>query len=102
MNSQRNLTFILLLLHLMSNIHAYKYDAETNLGTSILNNPESTDAPTGDEVQLQCELNLPPEKVEFLFRPQNSTPNERDILIDIHKMVFNKIIFFFAISFNIH
>ncbi|KAL7032797.1 hypothetical protein ACKWTF_007401 [Chironomus riparius] len=87
MNSQRNLTFILLLLHLMSNIHAYKYDAETNLGTSIVNNPESTDAPTGDEVQLQCELNLPPEKVEFLFRPQNSTPNERDILIDIHKMM---------------
>lgn len=87
---QKNLKFftLILLSHLLINTHAYKYDAETSLGTSMLVNPESTDAPTGDEVQLQCELNLPPEKVEFLFRPQNSTPNDRDILIDIHKMVF--------------
>jgi hypothetical protein len=49
--------------------------------------PESTDAPTGDEVQLRCELNLPPDKVEFRFRPQNSSPDERDRLINVQKMV---------------
>lgn len=88
MNSHHEFMFVLLLLsNSMRNIYTYKHDTETSLGTSMIVNPESTDAPTGDEVQLQCELNLPPEKVEFLFRPQNSTPNDRDILIDIHKMV---------------
>lgn len=84
---QQIIIFTFILFHLMVSTNAYKHDAETSLGTSMIVNPESTDAPTGDEVQLQCELNLPPEKVEFLFRPQNSTPDERDTAIDIHKMM---------------
>lgn len=63
------------------------HEIETNLGTFMTVVPESTDAPVGDEVQLQCELNLPPEKVEFRFRPQNSTLAERDRLINVQKMV---------------
>lgn len=63
------------------------YETESTLGTYMSIQPESTDAPTGDEVQLRCELNLPPDKVEFRFRPQNANPDERDRLINIQKMV---------------
>lgn len=68
-------------------LNAYGHDAESSLGTFMTQVPESSDAPQGDEVQLQCELNLPPEKLEFRFRPQNSSPDDRDQLINIHKMV---------------
>lgn len=64
-------------------LNAYGHE----VGTFMTQVPESSDAPQGDEVQLQCELNLPPEKLEFRFRPQNSSPDDRDQLINIHKMV---------------
>lgn len=63
------------------------HETESSLGTYMSIQPESTDAPTGDEVQLRCELNLPPDKVEFRFRPQNASPDERDRLINVQKMV---------------
>lgn len=98
MNLLYEFLFILVLTNPIKWSYASKYDSETGLGTSMIVNPDSTDAPTGDEVQLQCELNLPPEKVEFLFRPANSTPEDRDISIDIHKMVcINS--FYFAKNF---
>lgn len=84
------LIMVLLLLLISSSVvelNAFNHDSESALGTFMTKSPESTDAPPGDEVQLQCELNLPPEKLEFRFRPQNSSHNERDQLINIHKMV---------------
>ncbi|KAG5682202.1 hypothetical protein PVAND_011568 [Polypedilum vanderplanki] len=85
--NQKSFMLLMLIYYLiLSQCHAYKHDSETSLGTYMTVAPESTDAPAGDEVQLQCELNLPPEKVEFHFRPQNSTINDRDRIIDIQKM----------------
>lgn len=82
------LLLVLLISCLFSSVlNAYGHDAESSLGTFMTQVPESSDAPQGDEVQLQCELNLPPEKLEFRFRPQNSSPDDRDQLINIHKMV---------------
>lgn len=72
---------------IMTQINAYGHESESSLGTFMIKSPESTDAPPGDEVQLQCELNLPPEKLEFRFRPQISSPDARDRVINIHKMV---------------
>lgn len=85
--NQKLLILLLLISLLVSEINAYAHDGETSLGTYMTVAPESTDAPTGDEVQLRCEMNLPPEKVEFHFRPQNSTLEERDRLINVQKMV---------------
>lgn len=83
--------YVLLLISLMLpmnlNATSASHEMESGLGTSMLKSPESTDAPPGDEVQLQCELNLPPDRVEFRFRPQNSSDDERDRVINIHKMV---------------
>lgn len=78
--------FIIYLILLIS-ARLKAHEAESSLGTFMSIQPESTDAPTGDEVQLRCELNLPPDKVEFRFRPQNSAPDERDRLINVQKMV---------------
>lgn len=83
---QKPLVVVLLISAMFSTLNAYGHE-ESSLGTFMIKSPESTDAPPGDEVQLQCELNLPPEKLEFRFRPQNSGPDERDRLINIHKMV---------------
>ena len=88
--NQKQLIVLLLISSLVSELNAFGHDAESSLGTFMIKSPESTDAPPGDEVQLQCELNLPPEKVEFRFRPQNSNPDERDKVINIHKMVRNQ------------
>lgn len=88
--NQKPLIVLLLISALLSELNAFGHDTESSLGTFMIKSPESTDAPPGDEVQLQCELNLPPEKVEFRFRPQNSNPDERDRLINIHKMVRNQ------------
>lgn len=81
------LLLISLMLPMNLNATSQSRETESGLGTSMLKSPESTDAPPGDEVQLQCELNLPPDRVEFRFRPQNSSDNEKDRLINIHKMV---------------
>lgn len=78
---------ILLISCLITELYAFSHETESSLGTFMTKSPESTDAPPGDEVQLQCELNLPPEKLEFRFRPQISSPDARDKLINIHKMV---------------
>lgn len=87
-NHQKPLLLVVLLISsLISELNAYGHETESSLGTYMIKSPESTDAPSGDEVQLQCELNLPPEKLEFRFRPQNSSPDERDQLININKMV---------------
>lgn len=86
--NQKPLIVVLLIISLFTKLNALGHE-ESGLGTSMLKSPESTDAPPGDEVQLQCELNLPPEKLEFRFRPQGSSPEERDRLINIHKMVIN-------------
>jgi hypothetical protein len=75
----------------LSYVCAHDGSGETSLGTYMTIVPDSTDAPAGDEFQIPCELNLPPEKVEFRFRPQNSTPDERDRLINVHKMVMKKL-----------
>ena len=85
--NQKPLMVLLLISSVILELNAFGYDTDSSLGTDMIKSPESTDAPPGDEVQLQCELNLPPEKLEFRFRPQNSSPNERDRLINIHKMV---------------
>jgi hypothetical protein len=85
--NQKPLIVLLLISSLLLELNAFGHDTESSLGTFMIKSPESTDAPPGDEVQLQCELNLPPEKLEFRFRPQNSSPDERDRLINIHKMV---------------
>lgn len=77
--------FIYLILLISARLNAH--ETESSLGTYMSIQPESTDAPAGDEVQLRCELNLPPDKVEFRFRPQNSSPEERDRLINVQKMV---------------
>lgn len=79
---------IIILLSNCINVSA-AHETESSLGTYMSIQPESTDAPTGDEVQLRCELNLPPDKVEFRFRPQNANPDERDRLINVQKMVSN-------------
>lgn len=83
--------YVLLLISLMLpmnlNASSHSRETESGLGTSMLRSPESTDAPEGDEVQLQCELNLPPDRVEFRFRPQNSSDDDKDRVINIHKMV---------------
>lgn len=84
--NQKPLIVLLLISSLLLELNAFGHE-ESSLGTFMIKSPESTDAPPGDEVQLQCELNLPPEKLEFRFRPQNSSPEERDRLINIHKMV---------------
>lgn len=84
--NQKPLIVLLLISSLFSELNAYGHE-ESGLGTFMIKSPESTDAPPGDEVQLQCELNLPPEKLEFRFRPQGSSLDERDRLINIHKMV---------------
>lgn len=85
---QKPLCVLLLIsLILPSELNASNYENESGLGTSMIKSPESTDAPPGDECQLQCELNLPPDRVEFRFRPQNSSHDERDRVINIHKMV---------------
>lgn len=77
---------LLLISSILVELNAFS-QAESSLGTYMIKSPESTDAPPGDEVQLACELNLPPEKLEFRFRPQGSSHDERDQLINIHKMV---------------
>jgi hypothetical protein len=59
----------------------------------MLKSPESTDAPPGDEVQLHCELNLPPDRFEFRFRPQDSSHDVKDRVVNIHKMVKKTFIF---------
>jgi hypothetical protein len=87
--NQKPLIVLLLISSLLAELNAFGHDTESSLGTFMIKSPESTDAPPGDEVQLQCELNLPPEKVEFRFRPQNSRPEDRDQVINIHKMVRN-------------
>lgn len=69
------------------NAFTHETESSSSLGTYMSIQPESTDAPAGDEVQLRCELNLPPDKVEFRFRPQNSSPDERDRVINVQKMV---------------
>lgn len=80
--------FILLISASSNNVNVCAaHETESSLGTYMSIQPESTDAPTGDEVQLRCELNLPPDKVEFRFRPQNASPDERDRLINVQKMV---------------
>lgn len=79
--------FIYLILLISSQLNAFAHETESSLGTYMSIQPESTDAPAGDEVQLRCELNLPPDKVEFRFRPQNSSPDERDRLINVQQMV---------------
>lgn len=81
------LTLLMLISSVIIELNAFSHDSESSLGTYMTKSPESTDAPPGDEVQLQCELNLPPDKLEFRFRPQNSSPDERDQLININKMV---------------
>lgn len=91
---------LLLIYYLISVCNAYAHKSASSLGTYMTVSPESTDAPAGDEVQLQCELNLPPEKVEFRFRPLNSTSNERDKLIDIHKMVKRKVYTHIKVNLN--
>ena len=81
---------IYLILLISARLNAFAHETESpssSLGTYMSIQPESTDAPAGDEVQLRCELNLPPDKVEFRFRPQNSSPDERDRLINVQKMV---------------
>lgn len=85
--NQKPLIVLLLISLAVSELNAF--GNEDALGTFMIKSPESTDAPPGDEVQLQCELNLPPEKLEFRFRPQGSGSEERDRLINIHKMVIN-------------
>ena len=85
--NQKPLVVLLLISSVILELNAFGYETESSLGTDMIKSPESTDAPPGDEVQLQCELNLTPEKFEFRFRPQNSSPDERDRLINIHKMV---------------
>lgn len=87
--NHKPLIVLLLISSIFLELNAFGHDVESSLGTFMTKSPESTDAPPGDEVQLQCELNLPPEKLEFRFRPQNSSPDERDQLINIHKMVKN-------------
>jgi hypothetical protein len=84
--SQKHILVLLLINSIFLEFKVFAHE-ESSLGTFMIKSPESTDAPPGDEVQLQCELNLPPEKVEFRFRPQNSSPDEKDRLINIHKMV---------------
>lgn len=69
------------------NATSHSAEMESGLGTSMLKSPESTDAPLSDEVQLQCELNLPPDRVEFRFRPQKSSDDERDRVINIQNTV---------------
>ena len=81
------LIVLLLISSSFVELNAFSHDTESGLGTFMTKSPESTDAPPGDEVQLQCELNLPPDKLEFRFRPQNSNPDDRDQLININKMV---------------
>lgn len=83
----RPLLVLLLISSILVELNAFSHESESSLGTYMIKSPESTDAPPGDEVQLQCELNLPPEKLEFRFRPQGSSQEERDQLINIHKMV---------------
>lgn len=83
----RPLLVLLLISSVLVELNAFSHETESSLGTYMIKSPESTDAPPGDEVQLQCELNLPPEKLEFRFRPQGSNADERDQVINIHKMV---------------
>lgn len=82
-------TIIYLILLISPLLICIKVNAytESTLGTYMSIQPESTDAPAGDEVQLRCEMNLPPDKVEFRFRPQNASPDERDRLINVRNMV---------------
>lgn len=84
--NQRPLFVVLLISLLLSELNAFGHDSESGLGTFMMKSPESTDAPPGDEVQLECELNLPPDNVEFRFRPQNSKPDEKDRVINIHNI----------------
>lgn len=100
--NQKPLIVLLLISSLILELNAFGHDTESSLGTFMIKSPESTDAPPGDEVQLQCELNLPPEKLEFRFRPQNSSPDERDRLINIHKMVRDQRAFSWSLKCHIH
>lgn len=102
--TQRQFVVVLLINALLIELNAHSHDgvssaSESSLGTYMIKSPESTDAPPGDEVQLQCELNLPPEKLEWRFRPQNSNPNDRDGLINIHKMVTVDFFYFYLSTF---
>lgn len=85
--NQRPLLVLLMISSLLVELNAFSHESESSLGTYMIKSPESTDAPPGDEVQLECELNLPPEKLEFRFRPQGSSSDQQDQLINIHKMV---------------
>jgi hypothetical protein len=89
-------TIIYLMLLINPLLHAY--ETESTLGTYMSIQPESTDAPAGDEVQLRCEMNLPPDKVEFRFRPLNASPDERDRLINVRNMVR----FYYKVFFSLH
>jgi len=82
----RRLLVTLLISSLLIELNAYAHDTESSLGTYMTKNPESTDAPEGDEVQFTCELNLPPEKFEWYHRRDNSL-DQRDELIETHLMV---------------
>jgi hypothetical protein len=84
--TQRPLFVVLLISLLLAELNAFGHDTESSLGTFMIKSPESTDAPPGDEVQLQCELNLPPDNVEFRFRPQSSKADEKDRVINIHNI----------------
>lgn len=88
---QKPLLGLLLISTILCELNAFAHETESSLGTFMTKSPESTDAPPGDEVQLQCELNLPPDKLEFRFRPQNSSPEDRDQLVNIHEMVRNSL-----------
>jgi hypothetical protein len=81
--TQRPVFVALLISLLLAELNAFSHDTESSF---MIKSPESTDAPPGDEVQLQCELNLPPDNVEFRFRPQSSKADEKDRVINIHNI----------------
>lgn len=49
----------------------------SKFGLYIVRSPETTIAPTGDEVVLECGLSVNPERIVWRFLPQNASKEHR-------------------------
>lgn len=49
----------------------------TKFGLYVVRSPETTIAPTGDEVVLECVLSVAPDRIMWRFLPQNASKENR-------------------------